>query len=144
MFFWNPFGGLFGFLVPIFFLFIGIRILRHFLGGRGSRRTYFEDYHRISLPPDDLSAQSHYKEHTESPSGESIQSTLFKLADEMKGRLTVSDIVIGTNLGLKEAEEAIDELVDGIHVTIEVSDSGRVIYEFPEIIAKYENHDEEE
>ena len=67
------------------------------------------------------------------------EGEIFRLADEMRGRLTLSDVVIATNLNLKEAERVIDSMVDGIHVTMEVSDSGRVVYEFPEIIAKYED-----
>ena len=58
----------------------------------------------------------------------------------MKGRLTLSDIVIATNLNLKDAEQVIESMVDGIHVTMEVKDNGRVVYEFPEIIARYEGH----
>jgi hypothetical protein len=67
------------------------------------------------------------------------EGEIFRLADEMKGRLTLSDVVIATNLNLKEAERVIDSMVDGMHVTMEVSDNGRVVYEFPEIIAKYED-----
>lgn len=67
------------------------------------------------------------------------EGEIFRLADEMKGRLTLSDIVIATNLNLKEAERVIDSMVDGTHVTMEVRDSGRVVYEFPEIIARYED-----
>lgn len=67
------------------------------------------------------------------------EGEIFRLADEMKGRLTVSDIVIATNLNLKEAERVIDSMVDGTHVTMEVRDSGRIVYEFPEIIARYED-----
>jgi len=67
------------------------------------------------------------------------EGEIFRLADEMKGRLTLSDIVIATDLNLKEAERVIDSMVDGTHVTMEVKDSGRVVYEFPEIIARYED-----
>ena len=63
---------------------------------------------------------------------------LFRLADKNKGRITLSDAVVETGLGIKEAEEILNDLVDGSHVRMEVTDSGSVIYEFPEIIAKYE------
>jgi hypothetical protein len=78
------------------------------------------------------------------PSPPVTEAQIFKLADEMKGRITLSDIVIATNLNLREAEGVIESMVDGTHVTMEVKDSGRVVYEFPEIIAKYEDPDSDD
>ena len=72
------------------------------------------------------------------------ESKIFRLADEMKGRITVSDIVIAMDVSIKDAERLIERMVDGMHVTLDVTDSGRVIYEFPEIIAKYESDDRDE
>ena len=127
---------LFGLFVPILFIFFGIRVLRHFLSGRSeSRHPQFDEYEPPSLPLDDYSTVTRYTD-TQAKS-ESYEHAIFKLADEMKGRLTVSDIVIGTDLGLKDAERVIDDMVDGVHVTMEVTGEGRVVYEFPEIIAKY-------
>ncbi len=137
--FWNPFGNLFGLILPFIFILVGVRMLRHFLGA--GRRTH-DDHRMPPLPYDDLTTTTHYPARADLPDGESIETVIFRLADEMKGRLTVSDIVIGTNLGLKEAERVIDRLVDGAHVTMEVNESGRVIYEFPEIIARYEQDEE--
>lgn len=68
-----------------------------------------------------------------------MESRIFKLAQGMKGRITLSDIVIATNLNMKDAEQLIDSMIDGIHITMEVNDKGRVIYEFPEIIARFED-----
>ncbi|MBN2553809.1 MAG: hypothetical protein JXB06_13610, partial [Spirochaetales bacterium] len=64
---------------------------------------------------------------------------IFRAAYKHEGRLTVSDIVLETDLGLKEAEEVINGMVDGTHVRMEVEDSGLVVYEFPEIISRFEN-----
>ena len=63
---------------------------------------------------------------------------IFRLADKLKGRLTVSDVVVHTGLGIHEAEEAMNQIVDGYRVKMEVDDRGIVLYEFPEIIARYE------
>jgi hypothetical protein len=63
---------------------------------------------------------------------------IFRLANKLKGKLTISDIVINTGLGIKEAEEVMNKLVDGMRIRMEVDDRGIVIYEFPEIIARYE------
>ena len=41
--------------------------------------------------------------------------------------------------GIREAEEAINSMVDGTHVRMEVEDTGLVVYEFPEIISRFEN-----
>lgn len=63
----------------------------------------------------------------------SLESKVFRLASRLGGRVTISDVVIETDLGVAEAEQFMDRLVDGTHVRMEVSDEGRVIYEFPEL-----------
>jgi len=68
-----------------------------------------------------------------------VEHQIFRLANKLKGRLTVSDIVINTGMGIKEAEEAMNKMVDGMRVRMEIDNRGIVIYEFPEIIAKYED-----
>lgn len=42
-------------------------------------------------------------------------------------------------MSIREAEEAINRMVDGLLVRMEVEDSGMVIYEFPEIISRFKN-----
>ena len=42
-------------------------------------------------------------------------------------------------MSIREAEEAINRMVDGFHMRMEVEDRGMVIYEFPEIISRFEN-----
>ena len=58
---------------------------------------------------------------------------IFTLARENGGELTVSDVVVETGRGPAEVEVAMNALVDGTHVTMEVDESGRVRYEFPEL-----------
>ncbi len=135
MFFFFPFGfGLFGTLILLFFLVkLGIYIFRDIFDGelfppdwrhrpdrwfsfRGFRPTRY----RIKKPKD-------------------AEHQIFRLASKLQGRLTISDIVINTGLGIKEAEEVMNKLVDGVRVRMEIDDNGIVIYEFPEIIARYNN-----
>ncbi|MEW5815522.1 MAG: hypothetical protein AB1798_09045 [Spirochaetota bacterium] len=87
---------------------------------------------RWDLPAHDELAQYFSKDRKD------LESKIFRLAYKMKGRITLSDIVIETGLGMKEAEAYIEKMVDGIRVRMEVSDQGIVYYEFPEIIARFE------
>lgn len=64
----------------------------------------------------------------------SLQSKIFRLASRQGGSVTVSDVVIETEMSVQEAEEFMDRLVDGTHVRMEVTDEGQVFYEFPELI----------
>lgn len=138
-FFWFP-GGIFGLIVPIFLIFIGVRILRRIFFSASERieDEYYRDSSRRRIPLDDYSTVSRYPAK-QPPAAE---PRIFRLANKMKGRLTVSDVVIETNMSLKEVEELLDGMVDGIHVTMEVRDNGSVVYEFPEIIARYERGDD--
>jgi len=81
-------------------------------------------------PPDRVDRSAEKK-------GKNLESAVFQLAYKLKGRITLSDIVLETGLGLKEAESFIEKMIDGTHVTMEVTDSGIVQYEFPEIIARF-------
>ena len=73
------------------------------------------------------------------PGSRSIENRIFRAAFKHSGRLTVSDIVLETDLGIREAEEVINGMVDGTHVRMEVEDNGLVVYEFPEIISRLEH-----
>lgn len=65
-----------------------------------------------------------------------LQSKIFRLAARQGGRVTVSDVVIETEMGVNEAESFMDRLVDGSHVRMEVNDDGQVFYEFPELLGR--------
>jgi hypothetical protein len=66
-----------------------------------------------------------------------IEGVIFNLAYTLEGKITLSDIIIETGMGMKEAEKTINQMVDGIRVRMEVDDQGLVVYEFPEIIARF-------
>ncbi len=137
--FWfsSPTLGIFGIIVPLLIFVFVMRLVRGFF--RSSRRDIESRMNRLRFP----GTEPEYGTITRYPPVEppATEGEIFRLADEMKGRLTLSDIVIATNLSLKEAERVIESMVDGIHVTMEVQDSGRVVYEFPEIIARHEDSD---
>lgn len=65
----------------------------------------------------------------------SLDSVLFRAARRNGGRLTLSDVVIETGMGLKQAARYMEELSDGRHVSIESDDSGTIWYVFPELPA---------
>ena len=67
-----------------------------------------------------------------------FDSRIFSLARRYDGRLSVSDIIIETGMNMAQTEKYMDSLVDGTHVALDVEDSGRLVYLFPEIIAKTE------
>lgn len=58
---------------------------------------------------------------------------ILQLAKTHGGELSVSEVAASLNMTLAEAERALDAMVDGVHVEMEVSDAGRVRYLFPEL-----------
>ena len=132
--FW-PIGGIFSLLIPFFLIFIGIRIVRRIFFSASRDIDRPPRRYQPQLPFDDMGTVTSYP----STKLHDMESRIFKLAQGMKGRITLSDIVIATNLNMKDAEQLIDSMIDGIHITMEVNDKGRVIYEFPEIIARFED-----
>jgi len=68
---------------------------------------------------------------------QSLEAQIFRLAYKLKGRVTLSDIVLETGLSLKEAEDTVTVMVDGLRVSMEVDDRGLLIFEFPEIISRF-------
>ena len=69
---------------------------------------------------------------------QSIQSQIMRLAFENGGRLTVTDVVLEMKLPIKQAEETLNNMVDGYRVRMEVKDSGTIVYEFTELINRKE------
>jgi hypothetical protein len=127
MFFWFPFGILF----PALFIFLIFRFGMRFFNDLFNNRNRLNAWDRWRL----YDSRS-FSTHTRS---RSIEGRIFRAALKHSGRLTVSDIVLETDLGIREAEEVINGMVDGTHVRMEVRDDGLVVYEFPEIISRFEN-----
>ena len=67
---------------------------------------------------------------------ERYEGRVFALAYRLGGRLTVSDVVIETGLGTRDAEALLDALADEVRVRLHVDEQGFMVYEFPEIIER--------
>ncbi len=63
------------------------------------------------------------------------ESAVYRLAQNNGGRLTVSDLVIDSGLPPSKAEKLLQSLTDGQRVRMEVTNTGTIVYEFPELIA---------
>ncbi len=135
-FFWAPFGSIFGIIFPIFFFVVMFRVLRGIFYSSTRDLESKIRRERVSFSNDNFETITSYPPIRRN---DGYEVKIFRLAQQMKGRITLSDIVIATNLGLKEAERVIDGMVDGVHVSMEVNDKGRVVYEFPEIITRFED-----
>lgn len=116
----------FMFFVPVIFFFVIARVISGFVRGF-QRNRYLEDDSPYTAFP------------TQGPKQERrpTQGQVFKLAYKLKGRLTVSDVVVETGLEVAEAESLLESMVDGTHVRMEVDDRGIVTYEFPEILRRF-------
>lgn len=120
----------FGFLFPLIFFVIIARVASGFFRSSQRRRTLEDDY------LDDRIRSIDTRESRVRSDNHEVR--IFKLAYRMKGRLTVSDIVVETGLGVDAAEQLIESMVDSSRVRMEVDDRGIVTYEFPEIIRRFE------
>ncbi len=123
------FGPLF-FVVPVLVLFAASRVLSRLL-----RHTLHD-----ALPPAHQ-APARYADRDGAPTGR-LESRVFSLAYRMGGRVTVSDVVMETGLGIRDAEALLDRMTDEVRVRMLVDDSGLVTYEFPEIIDRIERERE--
>jgi hypothetical protein len=126
MFFWFP-----GILVPALFIFLIFRFGMRFFNDLSNNSSRLNSWDRWRLY--DRSGFSQL------PGSRSIEGRIFRAALKHSGRLTISDIVLETDLSIREAEEQINGMVDGTHVRMEVEEDGLVVYEFPEIISRFEN-----
>ena len=129
MFFWFPFGILF----PLLFIFLILRFGTRFFN------ELFNNQNRLNARDRRALYDRTWFGTFPGSGSRNIEGRIFRAANKRKGRLTVSDIVLDTDLSIKEAEEVINGMVDGTHVRMEVQDNGLVIYEFPEIISRYES-----
>lgn len=121
----------FSFLLPLIVFFVLSRVASGFFRSvrRGRIDDDFFDERLRERGPRSIEARR----------GASQEARIFKLAYRLKGRLTVSDIVVETGLGVHEAEELVESMVDNNHVRMEVDERGMVTYEFPEIIRRFES-----
>ncbi len=124
----------FYFILPLIIFVLVVRAAAGFFRGV-TRRSYREFPDNLGLSRDLTQSDP----RTLSRAKNSDEARIFKLAYRMKGILTVSDIVVDTGLNLHDAEQLIEGMVDNVHVRMEVDDRGMVIYEFPEIMRRFED-----
>lgn len=121
------------FIFPLIIFFLVARVAASFIRGI-PRRPYRDLPDEVNLHP------GAYRENPQAAiqGRKSDEARIFRLAFRLKGRLTVSDVVIETGLNLQQTEDLLEGMVDSIHVRMEVDDQGMVTYEFPEIIRRFE------
>jgi len=135
----------FFYITPVFaiiFVIFGVKIIRKIIKTISSNIDDTSSQSRININDNPkIVPNSQQSTIIRRKAASQLEVKIFRLADKQKGKITVSDIVLDTGIGIKEAEEFINNMVDGLHVRMEVTDSGSVIYEFPEIAAKYSKTD---
>ena len=119
------------FLIPFAIFFVSLRLGRGFLrDNRRDERLPWSGGRGVSGPYD------HYFDRDEARRRK-LEARIFKIAYRLKGRITVSDIVVDTGVTVQEAEETVQGMVDNSRVRMEVDDRGLVFYEFPEILSRF-------
>ncbi len=68
------------------------------------------------------------------------QNRVVRLARQRGGRLTVTETAADTGLTVEEASEILKRLADGGFVEVEITDSGLIVYRFPEVLFAHEKH----
>lgn len=68
------------------------------------------------------------------------QNRIVRLARQKGGRLMVAEAAADSGLLVQEAEQILRELADGGYAEVEVTDSGMVVYRFPEFLYGHEKH----
>ena len=68
------------------------------------------------------------------------QNRVVRLARQRGGRLTVTETAADTGLTVEEAAEILKRLADGGVVEVEITDSGLIVYRFPEVLFAHEKH----
>ena len=68
------------------------------------------------------------------------QNRVVRLARQRGGRLTVTEAAADTGLTVEEAAEILKRLADGGFVEVEITDSGLIVYRFPEVLFAHEKH----
>jgi hypothetical protein len=66
------------------------------------------------------------------------QNRLLRLAQQRQGRLSVTEAATDSGLTVEEAEKIMKDLADRGYVELEVTDSGMMVYRFPEILFGHE------
>lgn len=68
---------------------------------------------------------------TPTVAGEEVR--VYRLASRLGGRLTVSDVVVNLGWTIDDAEALLTSMTDSVRVRMEVTEDGRIWYEFREL-----------
>jgi hypothetical protein len=68
------------------------------------------------------------------------QNRVVRLAQQRGGRLTVTETAADTGLTVEEAGDILKRMAEGGFVEIEITDSGMIVYRFPEVLLAHEKH----
>ena len=66
------------------------------------------------------------------------QNRVVRLAQQRGGRLTVTEAAADTGLTVEEVGDILKRMADGGFVEIEITDSGMIVYRFPEVLFAHE------
>ncbi|NKB71845.1 MAG: hypothetical protein GKR89_32615 [Candidatus Latescibacteria bacterium] len=66
------------------------------------------------------------------------QNQVVRLAQQRGGRLTVTETAGETGMTAEECEDILKKLSEGGYVEVEVTESGMVVYRFPEVLYAHE------
>jgi len=68
------------------------------------------------------------------------QNRIVRLAQQRGGRLTITETAAETGLAVEEVEDILKGMAERGFVEIEITDSGMMVYRFPEILFAHEKH----
>ena len=68
------------------------------------------------------------------------QNRVVRLSHQRGGRLTVTETAAETGLAIEEADEILKGMADGGFVEVEITDSGMMVYRFPEVLYAHEKN----
>ena len=66
------------------------------------------------------------------------QNRVVRLAQQRGGRLTVTEAAAEVGFAIEEVEEILNHMADGGFVEVEITDSGMMVYRFPEVLHAHE------
>jgi hypothetical protein len=120
-----PFGPLVGFLLLVATAWVGHRLYRRIGTGNAT-----PDTPRTSVDAPTKGAGGASGASAGAPPD---AATLYRLARDHSGTLSVSTVVVELGVSPKTAEAALQAISDEVHVRMDVQDDGRILYRFLEL-----------
>jgi hypothetical protein len=122
-----PFGPLVGILLLVATAWVGFRLYRRIGAGNaapdGSGKS-------VDAPTQGATSPG---ASGASGAAQPDAATLYRLARDHSGTLSVSTVVVELGVSPKTAEAALQAISDEVHVRMDVQDDGRILYRFLEL-----------